>query len=272
LVIEEINTKVDFILMHPKLRGLEVGSKEWFSMQKTIIQSKPLVRRCYQMWYQGLLRDVDSVPSDGVVIELGSGSSFIKTLRSSIITSDCVPGDADMVIDARSLPFADYSVKAILLTHVFHHIPDVELFLQEAARVLVPGGVIAMVDETHTLFAKLFFSTLHPEPYDDQASSWRFQQANSMLDSNQALSWIVFFRDRRDFSRQFPLLTLERYEYLPWCSYLASGGVNLRSFVPRFSAPVLVAIDRAFRPLNRLFAIHWHLTIRKVHTPGPNAE
>ena len=160
-------TIVQCILTHPELKDLEIGSKDWFTAQQAMIRSKPLVKRCYDLWYRKLLDDADSVPSAGTIVELGSGSSYVKQLRPDVVTSDCAPGIADMVIDGRSLPFPDASVRAILLTHVFHHIPDVGLFLEEASRVLVPGGVIAMVDETHTPFAKFFFSKIHPEPYDD---------------------------------------------------------------------------------------------------------
>lgn len=251
------------ILTHPALKDLQMGTKDWFSAQQSMIRAKPLVKRCYDLWYQKLLEDADSVPSGGAIVELGSGSSYIKELRPEVVTSDCAPGIAEMVIDGRSLPFPDASVRAIFLTHVFHHIPDVGLFFAEASRVLVPGGVISMVDETHTPFAKFFFSKVHPEPYDDRASSWSFTQSDSMLDSNQALSWIVFERDREEFARRFPLLKLEKREYLPWFSYLISGGVNLRSFVPRFCAPLFPLLDRALRPLDSAFAIHWRLTVRK---------
>ena len=252
------------ILTHPELKDLEIGSKDWFAAQQAMIRSKPLVKRCYDLWYRKLLDDADSVPSAGTIVELGSGSSYVKQLRPDVVTSDCAPGIADMVIDGRSLPFPDASVRAILLTHVFHHIPDVGLFLEEASRVLVPGGVVSMVDETHTPFAKFFFSKIHPEPYDDRTESWTFPQTDSMLDSNQALSWIVFFRDRERFASRFPRLKMERREYLPWFSYLMSGGVNLRSFAPGFAAPLFVLLDRALSPLDGLFAIHWHITIRKT--------
>jgi hypothetical protein len=139
----------------------------------------------------------------------------------------------------------------------------VDKFLREASRVLVPGGVISMVDETHTPFARFFFGTVHPEPYDDKAPSWSFPEGDSMLDSNQALTWIVFDRDRERFAREFPMLKLEQRCFLPWFSYLVSGGVNLRTFFPAFLTSAVGAADRVVRPLDRIFAIHWHLTIRK---------
>lgn len=122
------------------------------------------------------------------ILELGSGGSFLREVRPSVITSDITPGAAELAIDGRYLPFADGSLRAILLTHVFHHIPDVALFLQEAARVLAPGGVISMVDETHTPFARFFFGRFHPEPYDDRTRTWSFPAGHTMLDSNQALT------------------------------------------------------------------------------------
>ncbi len=242
-----------------------MGSERWFEAQRQMLEEKPLVKRCYGLWYQALLDDADSVETvipDAKLVELGSGSSYLASLRPGVVTSDVEPGVGDMVIDARELPFPDRSVKALFLTHVFHHIPDVELFLREASRVLVPGGVISMIEETHTPFARLFFSLFHPEPYDDRTEDWAFPEGHSMLDSNQALSWVVFFRDRSRFESSFPTLRLERFRYLPWLSYLLSGGVNLRSFVPGFLEPLVLALDRLFRVLDPLFAIHCHLTIR----------
>lgn len=257
-------------LMDPRLRDLSMGSLEWFAAQRAMIRDKPLIRRCYDLWYQKLLADADSVPDprgDLRIVELGSGSSHIKELRPEVVTSDVHDGVADMVIDGRALPFADASVRAIFLTHVFHHLPDVRRFFAEAGRVLAPAGVISIVDCTHTPFARFFFDRLHPEPYDDEAMSWDFPEGHTMLDSNQALSWIVFERDRQAFAREFPLLEIEQRTYLPWFSYLMSGGVNLRSFFPRLLTPVVRAADTALGPLDPLFAVHWHITLRKRTVP-----
>lgn len=254
-------------LTHPNLSGIPMGTPQWFQAQREMIRSKPLVRRCYDLWYRYLLEDADSVPPGhraASIVELGSGSSYIKDLRSEIITSDVTPGVADMVIDGRRLPFPGQSVRALLLTHVFHHIPDVELFFREAVRVLVPGGVISMVETTHTPFARWFFTRVHPEPYNDLAQQWTFTQGDVMIDSNQALSWMVFVRDGAQFRERFPALRIERRRYLPWLSYLLSGGVNLRSFVPTPLAPLVAGADGLLQPLDGLFAIHWHITIRKM--------
>jgi SAM-dependent methyltransferase len=254
------------VFTDPRLKKHPMGSSAWFQAQHSLIFSKPLIKRCYDLWYSKLLADADSVPSASpraLMIEVGSGSGYIKTLRPGVITSDITPGEVDLVLDGRLLPFATGSARAIFLTHVLHHIPDVESFFVEAERVLVPQGVVSMVEVTHTPFARLFFSKVHPEPYNDTAPEWSFPGGHTMLDSNQALSWMVFFRDRHRFERRFPNLQFERWEYLPWFSYLLSGGVNLRSFFPRPLATLIGAADPLLRPLDPLFAIHWHLTLRK---------
>lgn len=247
-----------------RLAGLDIGSRERVRAQRQLIAAKPLIKRAYDLWYKRLLQDADSVaaPAGARVLELGSGASYLKDLRPDIITSDVISGVADMVVDGRRLPFADASLKAIVMSHVFHHLPDVEAFLREADRTLVPGGVVAMIDETHTPWARFFFGVLHPEPYDDRAAEWAFD-AKDAAAANQALSWMVFVRDQERFQRLFPRLRLERREYLPWLSYLLAGGVNLPDFVPRPLAGAVARLDTWLRPLDRFCAIHWHLTLRK---------
>lgn len=48
--------------------------------------------------------------------------------------------------DACRLPFADASVEAVAFSSVLHHIPDFAPALQEARRVLVPGGSVFAFD------------------------------------------------------------------------------------------------------------------------------
>ncbi|MBL8177557.1 MAG: class I SAM-dependent methyltransferase [Bryobacterales bacterium] len=256
--------RIKRFVTHPLLRPHAMGSPEWFAAQSKLFDEKPLVQRCYALWYDQLLRDADSTALPGAIVELGSGSSRLKLRRPDIIASDVVPGAVDLVADGTRLPFRDSSVRALLLTHVFHHIPDAGAFLREASRVLIAGGVISMVDCAHTPFSRFFFGRVHPEPYRDNAADWSFPPGNTMLDSNQALTWIVFQRDRARFEKEHPDLLIERRQWLPWFSYLLSGGVNLRSFVPPGCSALVQAADWLLKPLDPLCAIHWHWTIRKV--------
>lgn len=120
-----------------------------------------------------------------------------------------------------------------------------------------------MVDCVHTPFRRFFFGRIHPEPYRDHGVEWRFPAGHTMLNSNQALSWIVFVHDQKRFETLFPDSSIEGRRWLPWFSYLVSGCVNLRSLVPPGCTWMVRRADTLLRPLDPLFAIHWHRTIRK---------
>jgi SAM-dependent methyltransferase len=255
------------LLPYERLRGLKAGSPEWFLEQRRIIFSKPLIDRCYRSWYQRFSRDLQTVPMgyhDLTVLELGSGGGFLKEVLPEVVTSDVTPGVADLTVSGEGIPFGDGQLKGILMSHVLHHIHNVRSFFKESSRALCRGGVVSMIEVSHTPFARFFFSRFHPEPYLASANHWEFQQRNSMLDANQALSWIVFVRDRALFEEEFPNLKIERLELLPWFSYLISGGVNSRSLIPSFLAPMGSAMDLLLRPLDPIFALHWYIRLRKI--------
>jgi SAM-dependent methyltransferase len=251
-------------LRERSLRRLKPGSPEFFVLQKKFILNRALVKRCYDAWYARLLRDADSVPLPGVILELGSGGSYLKSLRPDIVSSDVVENVADRVVDGRHLPFADNSIQALFLTHVFHHIPDVSAFLKEAERTLVPGGVISMIEVAHTPFARFFFKNFHHEPYDDRPQNWSFAQNDSMMDCNQALSWMVFVRDRVKFEKQFPALKVEAAENIPWLTYFLSGGVTSPYLIPRFMDGFLIGLEKLISPADPVFSLHWHICLRKI--------
>jgi SAM-dependent methyltransferase len=252
-----------------RLEDKRVGSQAWFDEQRALIKSRPLVRHHYDLWYRKQLADEASVPAgrSGLLVELGSGGSYLKELEPSVLTSDVEEGIAEQVIDGRKLPFADNSVRALFLSHVFHHIPDVGQFLAEAQRVLVPGGVISLVEVANTPMGSLVFRYFHPEPFKPEEREWNFQQSSAMMDANQALAWMVFVRDRAKFVSRFPELRLETTEYLPWFSYLVSGGVTRKPFVPESWTSAILGLDRVLAVFGGMCALHWHLRIRKVD-PG----
>ena len=253
----------------PELAALEKGSAPWFAAQRDIILRKPLLKRTYDHWYKLMLEDARTVPrkkgsEQGMMIELGAGASYIKQFDKRVITSDVVPGVADRTIDATQLPFPNSSVSALFLTQVFHHIPEVESFLEEAQRVLVPRGVISMTEPTSTPFSCFFLNHFHPEPHLPKAPNWTFAWEHNMLNSNQALSWIVFCRDRKKFEKKYPQLRVEIMEYLPWFSYLCSGGVSRKTIIPSVFRPLLIGMDYVLKPFDPLLSLIWHIRIRKI--------
>jgi SAM-dependent methyltransferase len=267
------NSSLSGLLDEPRLSGVEVGSSEWFAIQRELVVSRPLVHDTYSAWYEKMLGDSASAPSDGgKVLELGSGSNFVKLLDPRVITSDVVPGASDLVVDAQDLPFAEGSLKAILLTHVFHHIVAPERFLAEATRTLVPGGVISIIDVAHTPFARVLFTYLHPEGYHSNRRTWLLDESEPLGGANQAMTWMVFNRDIAQFRAEFPQLQLELIEYMPWLGYLISGGLTRRNLIPGALVPLLRALDRRSRALDPFMSLHWHIRIRKRVGPDSNAS
>jgi hypothetical protein len=85
-----------------------------------------------------------------------------------------------------------------------------------------------------------------------------------MNGANQALSYIVFERDRDEFNRLFPNLEIVHQETCGnYLIYLFSGGLNFRQLWPKWAAPMLSLIQQGLSPLNRWLALHHVLVIRR---------
>lgn len=222
------------LLTHPLTRGLDLDNPHTTVLRRKIIKEKKFLHSIYMEWYRRLLAVIpteDACP--GKVLELGSGGGFLKDLLPECICSDVFycPGN-DLVLDARQLPFQVSSLRAICMVNVFHHLPDVSIFLKEAERVLVPGGTMVMWEPWNTPWSRFVYRRLHSEPFDPQAPEWNFSTSGPLSGANGALPWIVFERDTARLKRVFPLLRLESLHVDFPFSYLASGGVSLRALLP----------------------------------------
>lgn len=217
------------LLQHPLTRGLSVDDPRTTGLRRQIITSKPFLRQIYAEWYALIL---DALGERQLVIELGSGAGFFKVACPRSITSEILltPG-VDLIADACTLPFPDCTIDAIVMTDVFHHIPDVEGFLTEASRCLRSGGKLVMVEPWRTPWSEWVYGTLHPEPFEPLAE-WRIPSTGPLSGANGALPWIVFKRDLARFARQFPRWNLARIQPLMPFAYLLAGGVSLRSLAP----------------------------------------
>lgn len=265
----------DFFL-HPELKGISRNSVEWFRLLRSLIKKKPLLLDCYGQWFSYFQKDEqDTASLGGENVEIGSGPGILKDYITPLVTSDITAGiGLDRKIDATQLPFEDATLRGIFLVNVFHHIHSVEDFLMEVNRVLKPGGVLSIIDIARSPFAVLVFKYLHHEGYDGGVETWRLPavKSDSSRDtSNQALTWIVFFRDRENFEKKFPSLKLEMTVYLPWLTFVFSGGATKRTLLPGCLNYFIMFASRLLTPLNPLFSLHWYLRIRKI-SPQRDSE
>ena len=162
------------------------------------------------------------------------------------MTSDTIPYEGvDRVVDATMMPFADESLRAICMTNVFHHIPDVEAFLREATRCLIPGGRVLIVDQHPGWISTPIYKNIHHEPFRMNAVDWRFDSTGPLSGANGALAWIVFRRDRKRFEASFPELELTQYRPHSPLRYWLSGGLKPWSLLPQWAFGVATKLDRA---------------------------
>lgn len=106
---------------------------------------------------RGLIRDLR-----GPLLEIGSGEganlfhlapgarlapvgcdAFLDKLR---FAARAVPGARMVAADATRLPFRDGSFRSVLIRDVLHHLPEPRAALEEAARVLTPGGRLVLAE------------------------------------------------------------------------------------------------------------------------------
>jgi 2-polyprenyl-6-hydroxyphenyl methylase / 3-demethylubiquinone-9 3-methyltransferase len=109
-----------------------------------------------------------SLPRGARLLDMGCGQGFYLPLyaRLGLVATGVEPDPAPRaeasrkaaalgfsVVDAQGecLPFADASFEAVVMSEVLEHLPDPSLALAEAARVLVPGGLL-LVTVPHAVY------------------------------------------------------------------------------------------------------------------------
>jgi SAM-dependent methyltransferase len=229
-------------LSHPTTRGLSVDDPRTTLLRREIIQDKAFLRALYCEWYG---RIVGALPKKEDVLELGSGAGFFQQFLPSVITSEVfeTPG-VKLIADACDLPLPNQSLDAIVMTDVFHHIPDVSRFLAEATRCVRPGGKIVMIEPWRTSWSEWVYTHLHSEPFSPE-SGWKIPSTGPLSGANGALPWIVFQRDKALFEAQHPQWRIKNIDPMMPFSYILSGGVSMRSLMPGWVYRPIRILERA---------------------------
>ncbi|MEM6458681.1 MAG: class I SAM-dependent methyltransferase [Planctomycetota bacterium] len=258
------------LLAHPLTRGLDLDDPATTRLRRRIIREKPFLRAIYDEWYGTLARQL---PGEGDVpgwaLELGSGAGYLDEVVPRLITSDVFtcPG-LKLVADARRMPLPDASLRGVAMVDVLHHVPGVEEFFSEAARVVKVGGTVAMIEPWVSRWSTWVYQNLHHEPFRPDAADWSIPAAGPLSGANGALPWLVFVRDRARFEDEFRGWRVETLRPLMPLRYLVSGGVSMRSLAPGWSTPLWRLADAAAglgRGRNAMFV---NIVLRRAAGPG----
>jgi SAM-dependent methyltransferase len=254
------------LLAHPLTRGLGIDDPPTTILRRTIVKSKPFVRRIYEEWYRKIALNLPETP--GQVLELGSGGGFLAESVPGLITSEVfyLPG-IQCVLDGEALPFAGNSLRGIVMTNVLHHIPEPAAFFREAARCLRPGGAVVLVEPWVSRWSRLVYAHLHHEPFRPEDPEWRHARTGPLSGANGALPWIILERDRRIFQERFPELRITKTELSMPFRYLVSGGVTMRSLMPAITFRAWELLEAGLKPWMNAWAMFAVVVLRK-QSPG----
>ncbi len=258
--------KLSKALSDPRLKGVDVDSDKLVEVHRQIMMEKPMMNQVFKDFYNYCI-DTDNkyFKGEGQRIEIGAGVSFFKELYPEIISTDIKEAkNLDRVLDALDMDLEDSSIRAFYGLNCFHHFPQPRAFFKELERTLNPGGGCVLIEPFHgPVAAKMYKNLFDTEIFDTHQKEWE-SDSGFMLGANQALSYIVFVRDRAKFETEFPNLEIVEIKVMNnYMRYLISGGLNFRSLLPSFMSPIIKFKEFIFRPLNKVFGLHYAIVLRK---------
>lgn len=242
---------------------LSLDSPERTVLHGEIIKNKRFLKKIYEDWYSVFIDEIKTLPNKKIV-ELGSGGGFIKDLEPRIICSDVIdlPGN-DITFSALDMPFEDKSVGCLLMVDTMHHIPDSEIFLNEVLRVLDNNGKLLMIEPANSLWGRFIYKNFHHEPFNPQGD-WSIPSSGPLSGANGALPWIVFIRDNKRFTKEFPELKIECIEFKDPFGYLISGGVSHKQFLPDFMYPIVRFFDKLLPKISKQLSMFMYIKITRL--------
>ena len=230
-------------------------------------EQKETIRLLYRDFHRRLL---DSCPA-GRVLDIGGGTAHIKDVRPDIVSTDILsfPG-IDVVADAHRLPFPDESFMGVVMLDVLHHLERPIEFLEEASRVLKPGGRLAMIEPAMTPLARRFYDYFHAEPVDMDADPFADVAINpdrDPFDANQAIPTLLFATSAacRRVEEVIPSLRVRSVKWLSLFAYPMSGGFQSWSLMPAaLVGPLLAFEEKVPEAVRRQIAFRMMVVLERL--------
>jgi SAM-dependent methyltransferase len=233
-------------------------------------RKKPTLRAVYADYH----RQLAAACPPGPLLDIGGGSAHFKSYRADTTSLDILPFPGiDVVADAHDMPFEDNRFSGIVMLDVLHHLQRPLVFLREAARVLKPGGRLAMIEPGMSVISLAFYRRFHQEPVVMDADPFAEHQAQSgddPWDSNQAIPTLMFARSEglEKLKELVPELALISVKWLSLVAYPLSGGFKSWSAWPSALVGPTLAVERVMLPvLGPLAAFRLFVILEKRAAP-----
>jgi SAM-dependent methyltransferase len=255
-------------LREPLVNGIDVDGSQRLELHRAMLQRKRMLQAVFAEFHH-LFKTLDRelLSGKGMEIELGAGIAPMQESYPDVLATDVVESpQSDRTLDAEAMDLADNSVRTIYGQNCFHHFPHPDRFFRELARVLVPGGGAILLEPYYGPVAAFIFKRLFPtEGFDKAYQSWETPVMGPMKGANQALSYIVFVRDRTEFTRKHSALEIVyQAPVRNYLKYLLSGGLNFRQLLPDCFIESVGWAEKVLSPLNPWIALHHVIVLRKV--------
>lgn len=259
--------KLADLLRDPAMRDVDVDGNERLRIHADILARKRMLREVFTGFHHLFDRlDRQFLHGQGKRIEIGAGVAPMRDTYPDVLATDVVPGAGlDRVLDAQAMDLEPDSVRTIIGQNCFHHLPQPELFFLELEKVLSPGGGAILLEPYYGALASLLYPRLfRSEGYDKNYPSWETPATGPMNGANQALSFIVFKRDRAQFEQRFPRLRIVHEQACDsFLMYLLSGGLNFRQLAPDWMSGPITLMQRGLTPALGILALHHVIVLRK---------
>jgi len=255
--------KVLDLLKLPEAKKInDLNSSLASEVHRKIIQEKFFLKNIYLDFYKEFKEAMKDC-KDGLLVEIGSGSGFIKEIIPNVITTDVFESQGiDLTFHATNMPFKDNSVSVFFLQNVLHHINNPFAFFKEIDRCLVEKGKVVMIEPYNSLWGKFIYKNFHHEPFDTNVE-WGITQQGRMTGANGALSWIIFVRDKTRFEKEFPNLKIKKLNPHTPFRYLISGGLSMKQLLPSYMYIVVKGLELILSPLNKYLGMFFTIELKK---------
>lgn len=255
------------LLREPSLAVVNVDGGDRLQLHQNILKKKRMLREMFLETHQLFKRLADQLLSgNGLEVELGAGVAPMRDVYAEVLATDIVPGaHLDRVLNAEKMDLPNNSVRVFYGQNCFHHFQSPDRFFSELERTLVLGGGAIILEPYYGPVASFLFKRLFStESFEKSCPNWEMPVTGPMNGANQALSYIVFVRDRSEFERKHPSLKIVHQQRVASdLKYLMSGGLNFRQLLPDSFTSFVGFLGKIISPFNKWLALHHVVVIRK---------